>query len=103
MDLSAAQIAQATISAWVLVDPLSRGVFFRSMTDGMSPAPRRKGAIHVVGAVAAILIVPLATPLIAVTLLTALGGFLLTNSESPAAWAPRAHQTVRLLPRGAAP
>jgi multiple antibiotic resistance protein len=55
VDLDAAKVAQATISVWVLVGPISRGVFFRLMTEGKSPQERRKGAIQVVVAVAVIL------------------------------------------------
>lgn len=57
MDLDAAKIAQATISVWVLVGPISRGVFFRLMTEGRTPAERRKGAVEVIVAVAVILYV----------------------------------------------
>jgi multiple antibiotic resistance protein len=57
VELDAGQIAQATISVWVLVGPLSRGVFFRLMTEGMTSEQRRKGAIQVVVAVAVILYV----------------------------------------------
>ena len=55
MDLDAAKIAQATVSVWVLVGPISRGVFFRLMTEGKSPEERRKGAVQVIVAVAVIL------------------------------------------------
>ena len=55
MDLDAAKIAQATISVWVLVGPISRGVFFRLMTEGKTAEERRKGAIQVIVAVAVIL------------------------------------------------
>jgi multiple antibiotic resistance protein len=40
---------------WVLVGPISRGVFFRLITEGKSTAERRKGAIQVIVAVAVIL------------------------------------------------
>ena len=55
MDLDPAKIAQATISVWVLVGPISRGVFFRLMTEGKTKEQRRKGAIQVIVAVAVIL------------------------------------------------
>jgi multiple antibiotic resistance protein len=55
VDLDAAKIAQATVSVWVLVGPISRGVFFRLMTEGKSPEERRKGAVQVIVAVAVIL------------------------------------------------
>ena len=57
MDLDAAKVAQATISVWVLVGPISRGVFFRLMTEGKTAEERRKGARQVVIAVAVILYV----------------------------------------------
>ncbi len=34
MDLDLAKIATATVSGWVLVGPISRGMFFRMMTEG---------------------------------------------------------------------
>lgn len=55
MDLDPAKIAQATISVWVLVGPVSRGVFFRLMTEGKTREERRRGAIQVIVAVAVIL------------------------------------------------
>jgi multiple antibiotic resistance protein len=48
-------VVQATVSVWVLVGPLSRGVFFRMLTEGRSAQERRKGAITVLITVAAIL------------------------------------------------
>jgi multiple antibiotic resistance protein len=55
MNLDWAQVVTATISVWVLVGPLSRGIFFRMLTEGKTPEERRKGAITVLVAVAAIL------------------------------------------------
>jgi multiple antibiotic resistance protein len=49
------QVAQATVSVWILVGPLSRGVFFRMLTEGKTAQERRRGAITVLVAVAAIL------------------------------------------------
>jgi multiple antibiotic resistance protein len=48
-------VVQATVSVWVLVGPLSRGVFFRMLTEGRSSEERRRGAISVLVAVAIIL------------------------------------------------
>lgn len=48
-------MVQATVSVWVLVGPLSRGVFFRMLTEGRSADERRKGAITVLVTVAVIL------------------------------------------------
>jgi multiple antibiotic resistance protein len=48
-------VVQATVSVWVLVGPLSRGVFFRMLTEGRSADERRKGAITVLVTVAVIL------------------------------------------------
>jgi multiple antibiotic resistance protein len=55
MDLDWTKVVQATVSVWVLVGPLSRGIFFRMLTEGRSAEERRKGAITVLVAVAAIL------------------------------------------------
>ena len=55
MNLDWTLVVQATVSVWVLVGPLSRGVFFRMMTEGRSAQERRKGAITVLVTVAAIL------------------------------------------------
>ena len=55
MDLDLATVATATISVWVLVGPLSRGVFFRMLTEGKSAEERRRGAITVLITVSLIL------------------------------------------------
>ena len=55
MDLDLATVATATISVWVLVGPLSRGVFFRMLTEGKSAEDRRRGAITVLITVSLIL------------------------------------------------
>ena len=43
MNLDWAMVATATISVWVLVGPLSRGVFFRMLTEGKSKTGGRNG------------------------------------------------------------
>jgi multiple antibiotic resistance protein len=48
-------VVQATVSVWVLVGPLSRGIFFRMLTEGRSAEERRKGAIIVLVTVSGIL------------------------------------------------
>ena len=55
MNLDWAMVATATISVWVLVGPLSRGVFFRMLTEGKSAEVRRRGAITVLITVSLIL------------------------------------------------
>ena len=55
MSLDWAMVATATISVWVLVGPLSRGVFFRMLTEGKSAEERRRGAITVLITVSLIL------------------------------------------------
>ena len=55
MNLDWTLVVQATVSVWVLVGPLSRGVFFRMLTEGRSADERRKGAITVLVTVAVIL------------------------------------------------
>lgn len=55
MDLDWTKVVQATVSVWVLVGPISRGIFFRMLTEGKSAEERRKGAITVIIAVGAIL------------------------------------------------
>ena len=55
MSLDWTLVVQATVSVWVLVGPLSRGVFFRMLTEGRSADERRKGAITVLVTVAVIL------------------------------------------------
>ena len=55
MNLDWAMVVTATISVWVLVGPLSRGVFFRMLTEGKSAEERRRGAITVLITVSLIL------------------------------------------------
>lgn len=55
MDLDWTKVVQATVSVWVLVGPISRGIFFRMLTEGKTAEERRRGAITVIIAVAAIL------------------------------------------------
>ena len=55
MTLDWTLVVQATVSVWVLVGPLSRGVFFRMLTEGRSAEERRKGALIVLVTVSAIL------------------------------------------------
>jgi len=55
LNLDWAMVATATISVWVLVGPLSRGVFFRMLTEGKSAEVRRRGAITVLITVSLIL------------------------------------------------
>ena len=55
MSLDWAMVVTATISVWVLVGPLSRGVFFRMLTEGKSAEERRRGAITVLITVSLIL------------------------------------------------
>jgi multiple antibiotic resistance protein len=55
MDLDWTRVVQATISVWVLVGPLSRGIFFRMLTEGKTAEERRRGAITVLVAVSVIL------------------------------------------------
>lgn len=55
MNLEWTRVVQATVSVWVLVGPLSRGIFFRMLTDGKTAEERRRGAITVLVTVAAIL------------------------------------------------
>jgi len=55
LDLDWTKVVQATVSVWVLVGPISRGIFFRMLTEGKTAEERRRGAITVIIAVAAIL------------------------------------------------